>query len=71
LRSYRAPREFLAIIRGWGGKGKERVGNREGRKRTEGKDVKGVGRNGKGMEGAQGRVEGGLDLDICPRAPSS
>ena len=31
----------LAAIRGDGGKGKERVGNREGRKGREGKVVKG------------------------------
>jgi len=38
--------------------------------------MNGVGRDGKGREGAEGGdmvwiVEGGLDLDICPGAPSS
>jgi len=67
----RSPRH-LAIIRGReGGKGKERVGNREQRKEREGR--KGRGREGNGSEGMEGeRVgegEGGLDLDNCPEAP--
>jgi len=50
--SYSAPPDPLAVIRGEeGGKRKEMVGNREGRKGREGKDVngeEGTGREGKG-----------------------
>jgi len=51
-RSYSAPPDLLVVIRGTeGGKGKERIGNREGVKEMEGKDVKGYG-DGKGREGS-------------------
>ena len=55
--SYSAPPDALAVIRvRERGKGKERVGNRQGRNGAESGD-----RAGKG--------ERWLDLDICPRAP--
>jgi len=55
------------------------VENRQGRKGTERKDVKGYGEIGKAREGwegegrerkeLRGKGEVGLDLDICPGAP--
>ena len=55
--SYSAPPDALAVIRvRERGKGKERVGNGQGRNEAEWRD-----RAGKG--------ERWLDLDICPRAP--